>query len=388
MSELTINRERLLNEFIHLTTFDAPSYHEKEIAGYVKNELKCLGLRVEEDSAYEKLLAEDPARTDTASNIYAYLDGTDKESEPILFSAHLDTVSPGIGKKAVVHEDGTITSSGDTVLGADDAAGLSAILEALRIITENNIPHPPIEILFSVAEEPFCIGSRFFEYDRLKAKEGYVLDLTGPVGTAANAAPSVVSLDIEIKGRAAHAGFSPENGINALTIASEALSKIKTGRVEEDLTVNFGTIQGGNGRNIVPEYIKIQGEIRAGEHAKVLKEAERIRDVFESAAEKADGKLSFSVTENIRAYRIPEERPVVKRFIKAASGVPGVVKPRLITTYGGSDANRLNEHGIETIVAATAMENCHSSNEYTTVPELERAALLTLRLMTDVNIEK
>lgn len=381
MSELTINRERLLEEFIRLTTFDATSYHEKEIAGYVKNELKGLGLRVEEDSAYEKLLAEDPARTGTASNIYAYLDGTDKEAEPVLFSAHLDTVSPGVGKKAVVHEDGTITSSGDTVLGADDAAGLSTILEALKIITENNTPHPPIEILFSVAEEPFCIGSRFFEYDRLKAKEGYVLDLTGPVGTAANGAPSVVSLDIEIKGRAAHAGFSPEDGINALSIAAEVLSKIKTGRVESDLTVNFGTIQGGNGRNIVPEYIKIQGEIRSGVHEKALKEAEKIRTVFEDATGKAGGELSFSVSENIRAYRIPEDSSVVKRFIAAAADVPGAVQPELITTYGGSDANRLNENGIETIVVATAMENCHSTNEYTTVLELERAALLTLRLM-------
>ena len=383
MSDLKVNKERLLEEFIRLTAFDAPSFHEKEISVYVKSVLKGLGLRVEEDSAYEKLLSEDEGRSETASNIYAYLEGTGKSGAPVLFSAHLDTVSPGVGKKAVVHEDGTVTSAGDTVLGADDAAGIAAILEALRVITEEMISHPPIEVLFTVAEEPFCVGSRFIEYEKIKSKEGYVLDLTGPVGTAANAAPSVISLDVNVLGKAAHAGFSPEDGINALSIAAEALSKIKTGRVESDLTLNFGIITGGNGRNIVPESVKLQGEIRAGVHEKALKEAKRIKGVFEDAAVKAGGKVSFVVTENIRAYRVPEESSVAKRFVRVAEKVPKAAAPKLITTYGGSDANRLNEHGIDTIVVATAMENCHSTDEYTTVSELERAAMLALGLMTD-----
>ena len=73
---------------------------------------------------------------------------------------------------------------------------------------------------------------------------------------------------------------------------------------------------------------------------------------------------------------------MVKRFLAAAKEVTTLERPETITTYGGSDANRLNEHNIDTIVIANAMENSHGTDEYTTVAELTRAAELTLRLMT------
>jgi len=377
-----VDRDRIVREFIKLTSFDSPSYCEKEIAAYIKERLQALGLKVEEDHAKESLLKEDEGRINAASNLYAYLKGNGK-GNPILFSSHLDTVSPGIGKKAVLQEDGRITSAGDTVLGADDVSGLVSILEALTVIQEKQLSHPDLEILINVAEEPYCSGSRFVEYERLHAKEGYVLDLTGPVGRAANAAPSIISLKVGIIGRAAHAGFEPEKGINALSIAADALSHIRTGRVYDNLTVNFGTIQGGTGRNIVPEKIWIEGEIRCLEHERALCEADLIKEIFRKAAKKYGGTIDFSLQEHIRSYRVLEEKGVVQRFLKAAEEIGAKEKTELITTYGGSDANRLNEHGIETLVIACAMENCHSTDEYTVVPELERSAELTLRLMTD-----
>ena len=261
-------------------------------------------------------------------------------------------------------------------------AGLVSILEALTVIQEQELPHPDIEVLFAVAEEPYCEGSRYVEYDRLHAKQGYVLDLTGPVGRAANAAPSILSVKATVRGKAAHAGFAPEEGINALTIAAEALGRIPTGRVEEDLTVNFGVIKGGAGRNIVPELVEIDGEIRSLDHSKALQEAERMRKTFAEAASRYGGSVEVKVTEHIRAYRVAAESPVVKRFEKAVRESGRCSGPECITTYGGSDANRLNEHGIETIVLACAMENCHSTEEYTTIEELNRSAELTLRLMT------
>ena len=377
-----VNRDRIIEEFIRLTSFDAPSYQEKKIAEYIKKKLESLGLTVEEDDARDKLLAEDASRVQTASNLYGYLKGT---GDPILFSSHLDTVNPGIGKKAVLTDDGRITSDGKTVLGADDISGLVSILEALTVIKEKNLPHPDLEILFTVAEEPYCSGSRFVDYGKLQAKEGYVLDLTGPVGTAATAAPSIISLKIGIRGRAAHAGFNPEKGINALSIAADALSHIRTGRVYEDLTVNFGTINGGSGRNIVPEEVVIEGEIRCLEHEKALCEADLIKEIFEKAAKKYGGLVEFGLTEHIRSYRVSKRKNVVKRFLAAADGISTLPKPETIITYGGSDANSLNEHDIETVVLACAMENSHGTDEYTTVAELERSAQLVLRLMTSEN---
>ncbi len=380
--QIKVDRDRIQKEFFKLTTFDAESFHEKEIAAYVKEKLKSLGLQVQEDSAGEKIAKEHPESKETASNIYAYLKGT-KPGKPILFSSHLDTVKPGIGKKAILHEDGIITSDGTTVLGADDVSGLTSILEALTVIQEKNLEHPDLEILITVAEEPYCEGSRFVEYERLKAKEGYVLDLDGAVGRAANAAPSILSTKIEIDGKAAHAGFAPEQGINALSIAADALSHIRTGRVYNDLTVNFGTIHGGTGRNIVPEHLEINGEIRGLEHEKALCEAELIKEVFEKAAKKYGGKITFTVTEHIHSYHVSKDKPVVKRFLKVAGERMRCSKPECITTYGGSDANRLNEHGIETIVLSCAMEKSHSTEEYAALYELERSAQLTLGLMTE-----
>ncbi|MBE5863734.1 MAG: M20/M25/M40 family metallo-hydrolase [Lachnospiraceae bacterium] len=374
-----MNKDRIIEEFIKLTSFDAPSYQEEDISKYLKEKLQSLGLSVEEDDAREKLLQEDASRTKTASNLYAYLKGT---GDPILFSSHMDTVNPGIGKKAVLQDDGRITSAGNTVLGADDISGLVSILEALTVIKEKKLPHPDLEILFTVAEEPYCSGSRFVDYKRLKAKEGYVLDLTGAVGTAAIAAPSILSLKIGVKGRAAHAGFNPEKGINALSIAADALANIRTGRVYENLTVNFGTISGGSGRNIVPEEIWIEGEIRCLEHEKALCEADLIKEIFEKAAKKYGGEIEFQLTEHIKSYGISKRKNVVKRFLTAAKEVTTLEHPETITTYGGSDANRLNEHNIDTIVVANAMENSHGTDEYTTVAELTRSAELTLRLMT------
>ena len=378
-NQVSVNKDRIIEEFIKLTSFDAPSYQEEDISKYLKEKLQSLGLSVEEDDAREKLLKEDASRTKTASNLYAYLKGT---GDPILFSSHMDTVNPGIGKKAVLQDDGRITSAGNTVLGADDISGLVSILEALTVIKEKKLPHPDLEILFTVAEEPYCSGSRFVDYKRLKAKEGYVLDLTGPVGTAAIAAPSILSLKIGVKGRAAHAGFNPEKGINALSIAADALANIRTGRVYENLTVNFGTISGGSGRNIVPEEIWIEGEIRCLEHEKALCEADLIKEIFEKAAKKYGGEIKFQLTEHLKSYGISKRKNVVKRFLTAAKEVTTLEHPETITTYGGSDANRLNEHNIDTIVVANAMENSHGTDEYTTVAELTRSAELTLRLMT------
>ncbi|MBO4477232.1 MAG: M20/M25/M40 family metallo-hydrolase [Lachnospiraceae bacterium] len=374
------DRNRILQEFFRLTSFDAESFHERKIAEYVKEKLKALGLRVEEDQAGDKLAALHPDSNGTASNIYAYLKGT-KPGDPILFSSHFDTVSPGKGKKAILLEDGTITSDGTTVLGADDISGLVSILEALTVIHENEVVHPDIEILITVAEEPYCEGSRFVEFERLKAKQGYVLDLDGPVGRVATAAPSILSLKIGIEGRASHAGFAPELGVNALSIAADALSKIQVGRVQSDLTVNFGTIRGGSGRNIVPQNVEIEGEIRSLNHEKALQTAQEIREVFEQAAESLGGKIAFSVNEHIRSYSVSHESEVVKRFCTVVEERMPERRPELLTTYGGSDANRLNENGIETIVLACGMNKCHSTEEYTTIEALEQSARLTLGLM-------
>ena len=368
---------RIVENFIELSGFDSESFHEQAIARYIVDRLVSLGVEVRTDTTDAAYLKAHP---DSFPNIYGFLRGN-REGTPLLFSAHLDMVAPGNGKRAYVTEDGKIVSGGDTVLGADDLSGVVAVLEGLERLREEGRKHSDIEILFTVAEEPFCEGSRYFDYGILKSRNAYVFDLSGPVGRAAISAPSIISFEIDIAGRGAHAGFAPEQGVNALNIAVESLKDMKTGHVDEETTVNFGTIAGGIAKNIVPENVRITGEVRSLSHQKAADEADRILHRFQQNARKAGGIAHCCRNDHIRAFKTNREEAVVERFLKAAESI-GISSPKLVATMGGSDGNRLWENGIQTMVLACAMENVHTTGEYTVIKELERAAELALTLMT------
>ena len=374
---IRVSKERLLGRFTGFVTIDSETFRERELGERVVKELRELGLTVRTDLTSAEFLQKHP---ESYPNIYATLPGN-ADGEPVLLSAHLDTVSPGKGKQAVFHEDGTVTSDGSTVLGADDLSGLTAILEALTVIKEQSLPHPEIGVLITSAEEAFCEGSRALDFDSVTQKRAYVLDLNGSVGTAAVAAPTIYSFSVTITGKAAHAGFSPELGINAISIAAKALVRIPVGRLDSVSTVNFGTIGGGTQNNVVPDSVTITGEVRSLEHERASELLHAIAEHFREAAEEKGGKTEFSAVEHVRAYRVDEQSATVRHFQKAAKAV-GLPETKLVTTCGGSDANRLNEHGIEAITIACAMENVHTTAEYTVCSELVRAAELATALLT------
>lgn len=366
-----VNRERLIRDFMKLVEIDSESFRERQMADVLKKSLQALGFDVMEDRAGS-------CYNSDCGNIYGYLQG-ESGYEPILLSAHMDTVAPGQNKKAVLHEDGTITSDGSTVLGADDLSGIAAILEAVRVIKEQGLKHRGIEVLFTIAEEAYIRGSEVFDYSILKSGQAYVLDLTGPVGTAAIAAPTVLSFDACIKGKAAHAGFAPEQGINAIRVAAEAIAQIRQGWTDENTTVNIGLIEGGKARNIVSDECLVKGEIRSLSHQKAEAEIMNIKNTFAAAAEKHKAKLSFNTDIGCLAYSIDRKHPVVERFVAACQELG--YESRLTNTFGGSDNNNFARHGISGIVMACGMNRVHSCNEYTHIDELEKCCNIVIRLM-------
>jgi tripeptide aminopeptidase len=369
---MTIDKERLIKEFIKLVSIDSPSLLEREMGDYLKNKLEELGFTVTEDDAGSKLGG-------NCGNIYGFLEGRE-ELEPILFCVHMDTVEPSRGKLAVLGADGVIRSKGNTVLGADDFAGIAAILEALYTIKEKQLEHRSIEVLFTVAEEIYCKGAKVFDYSNIKSKEAYVLDLTGDVGAAAYEAPSILSLKIEVNGKASHAGFAPHEGIHAIQAAADAIAKLKLGHIDDVTTLNIGLIQGGLATNIVPALCTVGGEIRSYSHKKALETAQEVKKQFERSAEAFQAAVKFEVITNCQAYETPKEHPVVRRFEAACETLN--IPCSLHQTFGGSDNNAMAEHGITGIVLACAMNQCHSCEEYTTEEELARIAELTRVLMT------
>ncbi len=364
---------RLYEIFHELTAIYSPTLGERSFCVLLKDKLSALGVFCEEDVIGTQIGG-------NCGNLYGFLAG-DLSGQPILFSAHMDTVEPASGKESYLHEDGRITAGGATILGADDVSGIAVVLEALTRLRETGTPYRSIELLFPVAEERYCAGSAVADYSKLRAKEAYVLDLSGKIGTAANAAPTILSFTATVHGKAAHAGFAPQDGIHAISAASKAITKIPLGEPEPGVTCNIGVISGGEAGNIVPETCTVTGEIRSLSHDDVLRWLEKVRNIFEEETKQAGASVSFAHRYEITAYETPVDSSVVRRFRQACetAGVPCHIG----STMGGSDNNNFALHGIEGLVIACSMHDVHSTREYANLHEMEQCVRLVMNLMTE-----
>ena len=366
---MIIKNEEIFKVFSELVSIDSPSLQERKMADHVKALFAGIGVNLKEDDT-ESITGSD------AGNLFGKIDG--EAGTPVLFAAHMDTVNPALGKKAILNEDGTVTSDGTTVLGADDLSGVTAIYEAIKYIKENKLSHRPIEILITVGEELYCKGANAFDYSKVNAKEAYVLDLSGPIGTAAYAAPTLISFEAVIKGKASHAGFHPEDGINSILAAAKAISVLPQGHIDDITTANIGVILGGSGTNIVSESCRISGEIRSLKHEKALQVLKKYQETFEREAKNLGAYLEWEEKLNIQAYETGLNSDVAKRYVEA------VEKQKLIPvfekTFGGSDNNVFAQHGIEGLVIATSMNQVHSCREYTNLSEIAQVTQILIEL--------
>lgn len=371
---LQASEERVREEFAELVAIDSESLNERGMADRLTEKLRRLGCTVEEDWAGRKLGG-------TAGNLLARLPG-ELPGLPILLSGHMDTVRPGTGKKAVFHPDGKITSSGGTVLGGDDITGITAILEGIRITQEAGLPHRSLELVFSPAEELYCKGSALFDSSRLEAAAGFVLDLSGPVGTAVRKAPSIVSFRVAVQGRAAHAGFEPEKGVHAIQIMSRALAALPMGRLDPDTTLNVGLISGGTVTNAVPDRCTVQGEIRSYQHEKAMEALDRVRRTFAETVKGTGAAAEVRENVNFKAFCLPEDA-LPLRYFDAACRTLGK-DPVHGETFGGSDANNFSNLGVPTAVLSCGMYNCHTTAEYARLQDiLDGAALVSLLIRSE-----
>ena len=369
-----INKNRMIEEFKKLASFDSESYHELLISNYLLDKLKSLGLDVNIDNSGFIL----NPNLESTGNIYGFLKGNIK-GDSILLSAHMDTVAPGKNKKVII-EDNVVKSDGNSVLGADDITGIVSILETLEVIKENNLLHPDIEVVFFIAEEPYCRGSSLFDYNKIKSKHAYVLDLSGKVGTIASEAPSIYQFKATINGKSAHAGFEPEKGISAISIVALAISKLKLGRIDNDTTANIGLISGGTGKNIVPDKVILEGEIRSLDDKKAINEIKKIENTLIEEVNKFNASVKFELNEMIKSYKLKNDSYVIKKYQRALLKL-NYGKPNIITTFGGSDANSFNKNGIECAVISNAMNDIHTTNEYFLVEEFVASAEIALELV-------
>ena len=361
---------RVVKTFLEYVQISSESRWEAAFSQRLAEDLQQIGLTVETDDSADKVKA-------NTGNLYAFLPG-EADLEPILLCAHMDTVPPGQGIHPVI-EDGIIRSASDTILGSDDKSGAAAIVEALREIVQQKLPHRPVEVVFTICEEVGLLGAKYLDYSRLRAKKAVVFDNEGDVGTIVNQAPGHVEISATITGRAAHAGVAPEEGISAIQVAAEAVSQMQLLRIDAETTANIGTFFAAGPNNIVPETVRLAAEVRSLDPQKLKRQCRQITDALQTACQKYGASLQYSEEPSYSGYQIAETDPWIQQLKDCLHALDYPV--RLCATGGGSDANILNQNGIQAVVVGTGMEKIHTVSEYITLQNLERTKAFTMALI-------
>ncbi|MGA9176066.1 MAG: M20/M25/M40 family metallo-hydrolase, partial [Desulfobacterales bacterium] len=319
-----------------------------------------------------------------SGNLIAKFKGN-TQAPPLLLNAHMDTVEPGRGVTAVL-ENGTFTSDGTTILGADDKSAIAILLETLTILKENDLPYGPLELVFTVCEEIGLQGAKHLDLSAVTAKYGFALDATDTEGIVTRA-PSANHLEFTVHGKDAHAGAAPEKGINAISLASKAIATLELGRIDRETTCNIGIIEGGIATNIVPNLVKVKGEVRSHDDEKLDNITNKIVFSFTEAIENykkmnANDELprvEINIKKDFPRTHIPDDHPVIKLATRAAENLGREMKTK--TTGGGADANIFFEKGIFTGVLGTGMRDMHTVRESVKLDDMVRTAELLLEII-------
>ena len=373
-----INKQRICDEFIRQASIDSPSFKEAEIANYLEKRFKELGAEIEFDNAGEQIGSD-------SNNMIARFTGT-KSGEPLLLSAHMDTVTPAENVEPVL-KDGIFTSAGDTILGGDDKSGIVEIIEALEVLQEQQIPYVPLEVVISICEEQGLLGAKLLDFSKFKAKRGLALDTRG-VDIVINRAPAANRFTIDIFGHEAHAGVCPEQGVSAIQIASRAISRMNLGRIDAETTANIGTIHGGMASNIIPSRISLRGEVRSHSIDKLREQTESIIGIVEAEVNNAkivvgdetkQATMSIELREDFSPMFVAEDAQILQ--VIQAAGVALQRPQKIEAAGGGSDANIFNNHGIEMVIMATGMEKVHTIDEQIAIDDMVKASELLVEVI-------
>jgi tripeptide aminopeptidase len=382
----------------HLMRFlsiEGPSGHEKAIGAAVIDELKKVGVpaaAIRFDKVNERI----PLPTETG-NLFVDLPGT-RKGPRLLFATHLDTVQLCVGAKPN-REGDRIISDGTTALGGDNRTGCAVLVTLVETLLKHKLPHPPLTLFFAVREESGIQGTRYLDPKDLNgATMCFNVDsrlatelITGAVGQE--------YWDVDIKGKAAHAGLAPEKGISAILVAAVALTEARRagwfGKVvkpEGKGTSNAGVFGGKDGRaagdatNVVTDYVHIKGEARSADAKFAVTISEAFHQAFKKAQTEitaADGSAAEVKFESSHAYppfNLSEDEPAVKHAKRAAESIG--LKPTTLFSNGGLDANWLVKHGLPTVTFGAGQYEVHTVKEYIDLPEFAQGCRLAVALAT------
>jgi tripeptide aminopeptidase len=283
--------------------------------------------------------------------------------------------------------------------GGDNRTGCAVLVALVETLLGHKLPHPPITLLFTVREESGLQGAKHldpadlggatmcFNVDSRLAAELII----GAVGQE--------NWEVEIKGKAAHAGVAPEKGISATLVASLAIAEAhragwfgKVVKSEGKGTSNVGSFGGKGGRtageatNVVTDYVQIKGEARSPEAAFAAAIAEGYRAAFAKAqAEVKDiagetAEVKFEHKPAYPPFKLAEDSAPVKHARRAAESIG--LKPTTLFSNGGLDANWFDKHGLPTVTIDSGQYEIHTVKEYVDLPEFANGCRLAVALAT------
>jgi tripeptide aminopeptidase len=394
-THIEIDKKLALGRLMHFLTVPGITGHEKAIGAAVIEELRSIGVP-RKAMRYDDANKHMPVPTETG-NLVVHLPGTER-SDRLMFSTHLDTVPLCAGARPVRRGD-RIEATGQTALGGDNRTGVACLVTLVQTLLENNLPHPPLTLLFTVREESGLWGARFVDVSLLR-QPAYCFNVDGR-------SPSEVTIgavgaerwQAEIHGKAAHAGVHPEKGISASLVASLALADVyrqgffgqvhRNGRAGTSNVGSIGDERGqsaGSATNVVTDYAIVKGEARS-HHPRMIRDiVSAYRLAFQKAARGVrndEGKragLKFSTRLDYSPFKLKLQSPAVQHAMQAAQSVGLVPKPR--TTNGGLDANWLVRHGIPTVTIGAGQNNGHSIGEYIELEDFHNACRVVLAMAT------
>lgn len=415
--ETHVDVDAAIERLLRFLAVEGVTGREKAIGETVAAALVEAGVprsAIRHDKANEKIAL--PTET---GNLIANLPGT-RRGPRVLFMTHLDTV-PLAGGAVPVRKGDRIVPAGRTALGGDNRTGCAVLVTLAATLLKHNLPHPPLTLLFTVREESGLHGARNvnpgdlgnpvmgFNFDGRSASDVTI----GAVGAE--------RWEVDILGKAAHAGVAPEQGISAIAVASIAIAtavrlgwfgKIVKGREEfgESLksarrraenkrardgvilrgTSNVGVFGGKDGRtagdatNVVTDYVHIHGESRShdAKFAKAITAA--YRDAFRAAGTQVrddrgrTAKVKFTARLDYHPFRMKETAPVVRHATRAVEAVGS--EPKLRIANGGLDANWLVRRKIPTVTLGAGQNGIHTVDEFVDLTEFAAGCRLAVAL--------
>lgn len=404
-----IQPQRLLERFLRYVQIDTTagdpatgypsSPGQLALGGMLADELRQIGLADVEHDRFGLVYATLPATIDTPAPTIAFnahLDTspetTGKNVRPQVVRNYSggDLVLPGNPQQVIRTADNPelhelrgrtlITTDGTTLLGADDKAGIAAIVEAMHALRENpQVPHGTIRVLLTCDEE-IGHGVDHVDLARLAAQVAYTLDGPG-AGTIDVETFSADLATVRIQGVNIHPSIARGRMVNAVRIAGEFLRRLPRDRLAPECTdqrdgfLHPYVVQGGVAEVRLRILLRDFDTPRLAEYAGLLRHvAAEVQQEFPGSnitldIEKQYRNLGEGLAREPRAVALAEE----------AMRQVGLV-PRQTVIRGGTDGSRLTELGLPTPNLSTGQHNPHSPLEWACLEEMVQAAQVVIAL--------